>query len=61
MIGRDWTLTSDTLPEAGLVVEAMDSRGEVQELKRDGVLWFVPDGSYYVHFTPTMWKHKNEQ
>lgn len=29
-----------------------------QELKRQGNLWFVPDGSMYVYYTPTHWREK---
>jgi len=27
-----------------------------QELKFDGKLWWTPDGSMYVYYTPTHWK-----
>lgn len=29
-----------------------------QELKFDGKLWWVPDGSVYVDYTPTHWKFR---
>lgn len=35
-----------------------DSNGcrNVQKLKRKGRLWFFPDGSMYVYYTPTHWR-----
>ena len=27
-----------------------------EELKFDGKLWWLPDGSMYVYYTPTHWK-----
>ena len=55
---NDWKHTATELPENDVVVDAMDSGGHVQDLKRDGNLWWFPDGSMYVYFTPIMWKHK---
>jgi hypothetical protein len=48
----------DTAPE-GIVVrtkidDAEGARNE-QMLKRSGRLWFVPDGSTYVYYSPTHW------
>ena len=36
----------------------MDEKGFRNEeaLKRRGSLWFVPDGSMYVYYTPTHWR-----
>ncbi len=55
---RDWTKTADQPPEPGVVVEAMDSGGHVQDLVFDRNLWWFPDKSMYVYFTPTFWKEK---
>lgn len=48
----DWT--------EGKVVETKIDDGKyrrnVQKLKRRGLLWFFPDGSMYVYYTPTHWK-----
>ena len=43
------------LPPNGLVVETTSPKGLVQRLKRSGSLWFVPDGSMYVYYTPVAW------
>lgn len=49
----------ETAPE-GVIVQTKihDAHGErnVQALKRSGRLWFVPDGSMYVYYTPTHWR-----
>lgn len=29
----------------------------VQKLKFDGKLWWIPDGSMYVYYTPTHWSY----
>jgi hypothetical protein len=49
----------DSAPE-GVVVNTKISdiggdRNE-QKLKRSGRLWFFPDGSMYVYYTPTHWQ-----
>ena len=55
-----WIPTAERLPDNGVVVETKidDERGErnVQTLKRSGRLWFFPDGSMYVYYTPTHWR-----
>jgi NAD(P)H-dependent flavin oxidoreductase YrpB (nitropropane dioxygenase family) len=57
---EDWTPTARQLPPDGVVVEAMDSGGHVQPLKRAGRLWWFPDGSMYVYFVPQFWKHRRQ-
>jgi hypothetical protein len=34
----------------------MNSAGQVTKLKVMRGLWFVPDGSMYVYYTPTFWQ-----
>lgn len=49
-----------TLAPAGEVVMTKidDGRGvrNEQALKRNGSLWWYPDGSIYVYYTPTHWR-----
>lgn len=56
----NWVKTSNRLPPGGLDVETKiyDEHGErnVQVLQRKGRLWFFPDGSMYVYYTPTHWR-----
>ncbi len=56
MSAADWIPTERALPPEGEVVNTMDSGGHVQTLKRQGRLWFFPDGSMYVYYTPTLWQ-----
>ncbi|TCR07215.1 hypothetical protein [Neorhizobium sp. JUb45] len=55
-----WKKLTEALPPVGLVVDtkiddAAGARNE-QKLKRNGNLWFVPDGSTYVYYEPTHWR-----
>ena len=51
----------DSAPD-GVEVETKidDGRGcrNEQSLTRKGRLWFFPDMSMYVYYTPTHWRHK---
>ncbi len=55
-----WNQTEVTLPLDGVEVETKieDANGvrNEQTLKRRGRLWFFPDGSMYVYYTPTHWR-----
>lgn len=55
-----WNKVSEKLPPEGLVVDTKidDEKGVRNEtrLYRQGRLWFFPDGSMYVYYTPTHWK-----
>lgn len=56
----NWNKVSEILPPEGVTVETKiddaDGIRNMQRLKRRGRLWFVPDGSMYVYYTPTHWK-----
>jgi len=51
-----WNKTATSLPEENVVVNTMSPGGLEQRLKRQGSLWFTPDGSMYVYYTPEFWK-----
>lgn len=57
---RGWIKTSCELPEENEVVETKidDGKGcrNAQKLMRIRNLWFFPDGSMYVYYTPTHWR-----
>jgi hypothetical protein len=55
-MSADWTPTESALPPVGIAVETMDSGGHVQQLVRDGNLWFFTDRSMYVYYTPSFWR-----
>jgi hypothetical protein len=52
----NWVPTEDRLPEQGVEVDAMDSGGNVQRLVLESNLWWFPDRSMYVYFTPKFWR-----
>lgn len=57
-----WIRTDISLPPENKVVNTkiLDSAGErkVAKLKRKGNLWFLPDESIYVYYTPTHWEYE---
>lgn len=57
---RIWILCDDELPPDGIIVETKidNERGvrNEQMLLRQGRLWFFPDRSMYVYYTPTHWR-----
>ena len=55
-----WKRTEDEKPQPGQVVETMSSNGQQQTLKYDSSeLWFVPDESMYVYYTPEFWSPRS--
>lgn len=62
-MGEHWN-TIDTAPAEEVVLTKIDDDDgvrNVQALKRSGRLWFVPDGSMYVYYTPTHWRRDEPQ
>lgn len=57
---NDWIRVSDRLPTENKVVDTIIDDGKfirnMQKLKRKGNLWYLPDGSMYVYYTPTHWR-----
>lgn len=55
-----WIKISDELPPENIVVETKidDGKGvrNQRPLKRKGNLWYFPDMSMYVYYTPTHWR-----
>jgi hypothetical protein len=55
-----WIACADELPlDHKIVMTKIDDAAGVrnkQTLKRQGRLWFYPDGSMYVYYTPTHWR-----
>ncbi len=56
----NWIRIEDKAPPEGVEVETKieDYNGprNVQRLKRKDNLWFLPDLSMYVYYTPTHWR-----
>jgi hypothetical protein len=55
MSEQEWFSPKDKLPEEGVVVDTLNSSGQMTQLKRQGNLWFFADGSMYVYYVPTFW------
>jgi hypothetical protein len=51
----EWTYTTDKLPPEGRVVTVLNGNIE-QTLVFERGLWWVPDRSMYVYFTPKLWR-----
>ncbi len=61
-----WIKCSDRMPKLGSVVETKidDEKGErniaklktYQRTPETRVMWFLPDDSMYVYYTPTHWR-----
>lgn len=52
----DWN-PINTAPEGVLVDTCVDlQQRNHQPLRRSGRLWFVPEGTMYVYYTPTHWR-----
>lgn len=59
-----WVCTACDLPPDGAVVQTKIDDGNgcrnEQDLKRQGRLWFFPDGSMYVYYVPTHWRFNRD-
>lgn len=53
-----WISVRSELPPEGVEVETQSHGRTVQTLRRKGRLWFFPDWSAYVYYTPTHWRRK---
>lgn len=48
-----------TAPEGKVVMTRINDKDGIrneQELKRKGNLWWLPDDSMYIYYTPTEWQ-----
>ena len=57
----EWVLCSEQLPASDIVVDTKvdDEKGcrNMQTLKLHSGLWFFPDMSMYIYYTPTHWRY----
>ena len=52
-----WVPVTFDSPRPGVVVEVQNNGGALLKRHREGgSLWFLPDGSMYVYYTPTYWR-----
>ncbi len=54
-VDTDWIETARELPPERVEVQVMNGP-YVTTLVRDGNLWWFPDRSMYVYYTPKVWK-----
>ncbi len=63
-MNKAWIPIVHKLPPENMVVETKidDEKGcrNQEKLYRQGNLWFLPDGSMYVYYTPTHWRSSNQ-
>ena len=61
MSAHDWQPISSAPEGVEVETRIKDAKGErnVQTLTRRGRLWFFPDMSMYVYYTPTHWRATN--
>lgn len=54
----DWKHISTAPSNTIIETKIEDNLGtrNVQKLKKSGNLWWLPDGTMYVYYTPTHWK-----
>lgn len=52
----DWTDTSVGNPSEGVEVDVVTPGGDTRRLVYASNLWWLPDRSMYVYFTPTHWR-----
>lgn len=50
----EWRSARNDPPLEGVVVQVQNNDGAL--LKRRGRLWFFPDDSMYVYYTPEYWR-----
>lgn len=51
-----WHRVGEKAAPQGEIVLALTPGGDVRELRFQDNLWWLPDMSMYVYFTPTHWK-----
>lgn len=54
--------SAHTAPNKAVVMTKIDDENGIRNkapLMRDGNLWWYPDRSMYVYYTPTHWKEMN--
>ncbi len=52
----NWNMTVNTQPDDNTLCDTLSENGLQQELMYYKGLWFYPDKSMYVYYTPKFWK-----
>lgn len=53
---QEWFSPKHKLPPEGVVVDALNSAGQMTQLKLRKGLWWFADDSMYVYYVPTFWR-----
>lgn len=53
---RNWISLNQEPPPENVVVNTINSTGQITRLKRIGRLWWFEDGSMYVYYVPQFWQ-----
>ena len=56
VIHQKWKNPISEPPKDNVVVEVVAPDGRETKLFKQGRLWFVPDGSMYMYWTPVLWR-----
>ncbi len=51
-----WITTANARPEDGALCEVITEGGQQHNLVFERGLWFLPDRSMYVYYTPKFWR-----
>lgn len=51
-----WNKTAEVRPPNGATVRVITDGGDERTLKFQDNLWWLPDMSMYVYFTPMLWR-----
>lgn len=52
-----WNCTDGNVdPPAGVLLDVITESGDERQLIWDSNLWWLPDKSMYVYFTPRLWR-----
>lgn len=55
-----WTPTEQARPVEGRACVVITEGGDERELVFQSNLWFLPDRSMYVYFTPVFWRYAED-
>lgn len=55
-MSQQWKRVENELPPEGAAVDTISPEGVEAPLVRQGSLWFFPDMSMYVYYTPEFWR-----
>ena len=61
MSEQEWFRPQDKLPPENVVVDALNSHGQMTQLKWRRNLWWFADDSMYIYYVLTFWRLTSEK